>query len=332
MTRPCHSRCLPRPGFTLIELIVVISIIAFMAGLGVLLIPNLNEQQRAPRGAFMLQQTLMGARNRALRDGAPRGVRLLIDSSNPGFVKQVQYIEQPDDFIVLPGVAQDPFNATRFLPFRRIYSATTLVGGQTVQQIVLEAPVAGAPNPAPDFSGNTGIDRTLWPVQPGDYLEINGGLPHLITSMPDALTLQLASTLPAQIPQANPVANYRILRTPRVSADDPIDLPDDIAIDLTTNTTYGNPLPTNTITDPVSGTTTTTIDILFAPSGAVVGRGTSTEAIYLWVRDTSLNLFEGDNTLVVVYVRTGMAAAYQVNDTQGQDPYAFAKNGRASGL
>jgi hypothetical protein len=152
----------------------------------------------------------------------------------------------------------------------------------------------------------------------------------------------LASPLPAPIPPANPatntnpVLNYRILRGPRVASDEPLQLPEDIGIDLNTNVQYGNPLPTVltsvTAIDANTNKVAGTIDILFSPKGALVGRGTATDAIYLWVRDTGLNLFEGDNTLVVIYTRTGAVAAYPVNNTQGQDPYAFAKAGRASGL
>jgi prepilin-type N-terminal cleavage/methylation domain-containing protein len=348
-----------RPGFTLIELIVAISIIAFLAGIAILIIPNLNDQQRAPRGAFSLQQWLLTAKNRAMRDNAARGVRISFTGTQDvksgvitfDPVLSVQYTEQPDDFIVLPGVAQDPVNPARMLPFRRIATFVSLTAGTDLTKVVLEAPGAQAPTPLPDFAGGFPTDSTLWPVQVGDYLEINGGLPHLIigvgpsdpTNNPTAIDmLTLASPVPVQIPQANPAANtnpvmnYRILRGPRVIGDEQLQLPDEIGIDLNTNVAYGNPLPTVlTSTTPINATTNKvagTIDILFSPQGAVVGRGTATEAIYLWVRDTSLNLFEGDNTLVVTYTRSGAVSAYPVNNTSGQDPYAFAKTGRASGL
>ncbi len=357
-----------RGGFTLIEIIVVLTIIAFLAGLAILIIPNLNDAQRAPRGAFSLQQWLLAAKNRATRDGAARGIRLSwtgtqdvktgVITYDP--VTTAQYIEQPDDYIVAPGVQRDPYDPTtpdpnpanspqkRPLPFRRLATFVDPTKGVQLNQVVLEGSdaVAQANPPVPDFSGGN-TSQTLWPVQVGDYLEVNGGLPHMITAVgpsdpvnnPKVIDLlTLASPLPVQIAASNPVAAYRIIRTPRVAGDEQLQMPDDIGIDLNTNAVNGLSLPmTITFTGPVNASNNTqpvagTIDILFSPQGAVVGRGTASDALYLWVRDTTLNLGEGDNTLVVVYTRSGAVAAYPVNNNPGQDPYSFAKTGRASGL
>jgi prepilin-type N-terminal cleavage/methylation domain-containing protein len=315
-----------RAAFTLVELLVVMFLLALLAGLTFLLVPNINDQSRAPRGAVMLQQWLQIAKNNAMRDRTNWGVRLTVititDPTNPNATLTVatdaQYIQQPGDFVVVPGVA-DPFNIGGTLPFRRVL---TLATDPTLKTVVLEG-AAGA-----DFSGGF-TDRTLWPVQTGDYLEVNGGLPRYIASVTNATTLTLASPLPAAIPAGNPTMNYRIIRSPRVQGEDQLQMPGDVIIDLGTNTTYNNPLPWNTVTDPVTNTTTSTLDILFSPSGAVIGRGTSGDSIYLWVRDSLLPLFQGDNTLVAVQVRTGSVFAFPVDNTPGGDPYSIAKTGRA---
>src|SRR5262249_60636700 len=105
-----------------------------------------------------------------------------------------QYIQQPGDFVVLPGVANDPGGNP--LPIRRIYTTDP-----TLLKIGLEP---GNPTAA-DFSGGFGLPlSSAWPVQVGDYLEVNGGLPHQITGLPDTLTLTLAAPPPAPTPQANP--------------------------------------------------------------------------------------------------------------------------------
>jgi prepilin-type N-terminal cleavage/methylation domain-containing protein len=306
-----------RAAFTLVELLVVMFLLAFLAGLVFLLVPNLNDQARAPRGAVMLQQWLQIAKNNAMRDRTNWGIRLTVktmpDPNNANatltVATEAQYIQQPGDFVVLPGVANDPGGNP--LPFRRIYTSPT---DATLKTIVLEG------NAGADFSGGF-TDATQWPVQVGDYLEVNGGLPHQIIAPITPTSLTLASPLPAPIPAANPAMNYRIIRAPRVQGEDQLQMPADIIIDLGTNTTYGNPLPQDPLTN--------TIDILFSPSGAVIGRGTSTDSIYLWVRDSTLPLFLGDNTLVAVQVRTGAVFAFPVNNTAGGDPYAIAKTGRA---
>jgi type II secretory pathway pseudopilin PulG len=325
------------------ELIVVMALILFLAGLTLLFWPDMSDQQRAPRGAMTVQQTLLNARNRALRDQAPRGVRLnrMKDPNTNQYtdlVQTLQYLEQPDDFVVQPGVRKDPFDATRFLPVRRLY---TPGAPPNLSQLTLEDPDAGAPS-VTNFSGGAGADQSLWPVQPGDYLEVNGGRVYQITAVSaDGNTLTLASPLPVAVPQAasgqvgQSISNYRIIRAPRPSSEDPVALPADIVVDLSTNATYGNPLPIRTVVvDPTTTppTTRTFVDILFAPSGAVVGQGTAGDALFLWVRDSQQpDATKGDPTLVAVQVRTGAILAYQV-DTVSGNPYTFARSGRASGL
>ena len=65
------------------------------------------------------------------------------------------------------------------------------------------------------------------------------------------------------------------------------------------------------------------IDILFAPSGTLIGRGTTDAPIYLWVRNSNIPLTNplaaGDDTIIVIFPQTGASAAHPVN-TPG-DPY-----------
>lgn len=72
-SRP-HRRC--RSGFTLVEMLVVLILILILAALAVLFVPKVNERRNAARGADLLQQALLTAKNRAVRDRAPRGIRL----------------------------------------------------------------------------------------------------------------------------------------------------------------------------------------------------------------------------------------------------------------
>jgi hypothetical protein len=137
---------------------------------------------------------------------------------------------------------------------------------------------------------------------------------------------------------------------PRVGAA-PLALPENVAIDVSTNSAYGSPLPLNSATG--------NIEILFSPAGQVMGLGSGSDKIQLWLRDTSADstanvvmtpgpqldpnaTFQGDQVLVTVYVRTGAIAANTVNTTLDNgnpgplqkyvDPYAFTKDGRSSGL
>src|SRR5437870_1324304 len=94
--RTCeHPR---RPGFTLIELLVAMAILITLAALAVAFLPNIGAQQRVADGAGQLQQMLLTAKQKALRDGRPRGVRLLLLDPAGKEVTKLQYVEQPDDF------------------------------------------------------------------------------------------------------------------------------------------------------------------------------------------------------------------------------------------
>src|ERR1017187_5521317 len=86
-----------RSGYTLIELLVVISIIAVLAAITVAFLPSAAANATEARAAIQLQGWLNIAKQRALRDQAPRGLRLWPSAANPLQCIECQYIEQPDD-------------------------------------------------------------------------------------------------------------------------------------------------------------------------------------------------------------------------------------------
>src|SRR5262245_22601100 len=86
----------PRRAFTLVELLIVIGIIVLLLTLGALFLPNLDRNKGVPNATTQIEGYVRLARNQALRDGAPRGVRLIQDPNNPLHVTALQYIEQPE--------------------------------------------------------------------------------------------------------------------------------------------------------------------------------------------------------------------------------------------
>jgi len=90
--------------------------------------------------------------------------------------------------------------------------------------------------------------------------------------------------------------------------------------------------PVSQVTD--STGTYTYYDVLFAPSGAVVGKGT-TGIIFLWVRradDTGApsnanDSRQGSPRIVTIQPKTGLIASYQIGPVGG-DPFQFALDGK----
>jgi prepilin-type N-terminal cleavage/methylation domain-containing protein len=283
-----------RAGFTLIELLVVITIIIVLAGLALALLPTANDHQKATQGAGMVQGWLLIAKQRALRDQMPRGLRLVIDPANPTVVTQCQYIEQPDDF--------SGGQATTTPPGSVAFTGVDLTGGFT--------------------------DPTQFLIQPGDLFETPilgtppGGSLHQITAVsgPQALTVNAGNPLPPAVG----TSSYRIVRMPRVAVADPIlNLPKDIGIDLSLSMMPRELRPNGV----------TVFDIMFSPSGPVMRQGQLNGRIILWVRDVSQDGLQGDQTLITVYTRTGLIAGHPANPANSYaTPYTYTQDGRSSGL
>lgn len=292
-----------RPGFTLVELIVVMAIIVFVASLAVLFLPSATSEAREANAAMAVQNWLNLARQRALRDQAPRGLRLWIDDPQTFWVTRAEFIEQPDDYTgeklttLVPNGANPPYTQVKI-------NGGSLFNGQTT------TPAA-------------------WLVQPGDYLEITrSGLMHRITGI-DVIAdnasppnYSAVLTLNTGLQFAINTTNYRILRTPRPLGDEALTLPQDCVIDLSTNKTYQN--SSGVKYNPLPPLTGTALDLLFAPSGALMNTSVTTDTINLWVRAldpvTPNDVYAGNPSIVALFVRTGFVGAYAPSPAARTDP------------
>jgi type II secretory pathway pseudopilin PulG len=337
-----RSRLSPRPAFTLVELVVVIGIILALAALTIMIFPRLQDSTRVAKGADVVQGQVYLAKQLALRDQLPRGVRLLQDSS--GYFTSLQLIEQPAPYIVGQVTS---------------ISAFPSAVAQTAWQVTFGPdPKTGA---WPDFSNGT--------VQPGDYLDLHAGGDSYTTSLPHAmhitvgpitswnLTLSPGPTPPSLLIAYDPNSTwnpttgataltfpcfYQIVRQPRPMVGvNPVALPTDVVVDCQSAPSHPSPPPgwTGAVGSLLSPSSSGSFDILFDPSGKVLGAAGTNGKVVLWVYDwtTGTPVPAGtqpgapEQTLVAVYTRTGNIVAQPVN-MSGTDPYANVKDGATSGM
>jgi prepilin-type N-terminal cleavage/methylation domain-containing protein len=297
------SRPERRRGFTLIELLVVLGIILLIVALGYFVFPRYADR-KMQYAADRLQGWLLNAKMQAKRDGRPTGLRIQFNSTNTA--TSLVYIQQPDDFTPLNSTCSGPVNTTvTFLPL------TALIGAS---QLADQAP-----------------------VEAGDYIEFYGvGPVYQISQVSLALTGNTITLLTTG-PDTGTSTPFRIRRAPRLQpGEEDLTLPDDVVLDLR-GLNANNPVTAiSGINPPRSRVPMRTVggntvyEILFSPAGNVIGSGTGQTNINLWLTDTN-DVNNADNRALLITVQVG-SGLIGVNSVAPGDPYAFTKDGRASGM
>ena len=375
-----------RRGFTLVELLIVIGVslalAALAAGVGY---SGMIGSQRTVSSADRVSGWLILAKQRALRDGRPSGVRFIgtrVGSTNLIAVTEAQYIEQPEPYVLGNG-------------------SSTTSGTFPPPRLLVVRPVASPPDPLQiqlyfASQNPSEIDEFIQRVHQGDRIRLTGLLDASYTivdddpvevvnpvtgdpgfnapSAPGYRFLQIlisndskldlarrlgAAYSPSPTQSAIVFSGTRgtsagtgggfsvgsppqpILGEPLLQITDPmmIDWRDPLAKTPDTPTTSGV-----TVTS-VAGSGSTSFDILFNPSGSLVG--TNGGVVCLWLRHKdrlrdetgdaaanprTANNFDkaGQQLLVVISSRTGLISTQPVNDVGS--PYLFATDGKNNGV
>jgi prepilin-type N-terminal cleavage/methylation domain-containing protein len=359
-----------RAGVTLVELLVVIAIITALSTLIIAVAPKFGERQRSSRGAGQLQGWLNLAKQRALRDRRPVGIRLphqnsgdspqfgngavgLMHQAASAYVRELQFVQTPDDTVA--GTFTVPYNPPPDTahPYR---------------YLMLTSPVQF--NPA--------IDDPAAPLKADDLVVIRDGNPRRVLGLLLGTPYVVPGSNPPQynyivildsdLTPAQPLTattEFRLYRKARPIVGEPVlQLPKDVAIDVSRDFVPGSPAGTMPrwyrMFPPTANTGgNSPFDILFSPSGQVIGfEGNLGSRICLWVRDVSINapgpmytsdpfvseptvMPPGVNTLVTIYTRTGQIAVHSVDPTglvpnatpnaATWNPFRFSQDGLTSG-
>ncbi len=293
-----------RVGFTLIELLIVVAILLLLTTFTIISVDLTFESERVRAGARQVQSLLEGARDRAIRARAPRGVRFLLDTDQDSgrMVTSMVYVG-----------AAEPWNEGQITLRRPDFNNDDVADSPEVT-IVEGTPDAlwdnlkrrgflgvyedlngnGVLDPGEDLNGNGGLDIETPRIRiPGDK---NGTWYRVRTHLlgrdpvnPNILVLIQEYRDPGTTPTSSVVAfegtgpsTYILELPPRILPDaDPVLLPAGVVIDLDASDVPG-------FWRPPSGTGhavpyLSRMDLMFSPRGTVIGSPAGAGLLHFYV-------------------------------------------------
>ena len=332
---------LHRSAFTLIELMVVITVMLILTTITVMSVNFSNNADRMRAGARQMQSLLGGARDKAIYAKEIRGLRLLLDPNDNHAVSAVQYIGSPE---------------------RDTQGTLTFISVDTVR----------------DTLGTTRwpslIKRGFLNVGSRIQIPRDTGTWYTVAAIKDSTTLQLNRPNRDQ-PGSSAQVSFALELGPGILGDSqPVQFPSGVVIDLDGSQV---PIAWRPSAAAVSYQTQTPMDILFTPRGTVIGDCATLGMIHLHFADTGdvLNWHQiggrssanytslpfvpaddpaapantppvvaRDRILVTLGTRTGAASVFHVDVTNtvvsptspietnklADDPFRFAETGEVA--
>lgn len=312
-----QSNALERAAFTIIELLIVVTILLLLTTFTVVAIDFTFEAERVAAGARQVQSILEGARDRAIRARAPRGVRFLVDQDrdNGRMVTSMVYVgaaepwnnghitlKRPDvngdrradsDVVtIVEGSTETLWNNLRIRGYLGVYEVDSDGSG-------------GLPDPNEDLNENGVWDRDTPRIKiPGDK---NGTWYHVKTHLlgrdaifPNRLELvhpyRDSGTTPADDVVAfegTGPSTYILELPPRILPDaKPVLLPGGVVIDMDASQVPVAWRPPSTAAIPPDPNDpykryrvpySNRMDLMFSPRGTVTGSSAGTGLIHFYI-------------------------------------------------
>lgn len=289
-------------GFTLVELLVVMTIMVVFASLTAAFYPSLKADNAVSRVSTMVQSNFIAARQRAKRDRVPTGIRMQLDAD--GRCTQLLLVQKPEELNV-----------------NTLGNITAASGGLlTFTKTLTQA----------------GFEDLIFPY---DCVVNNNSGESLIIS---GISGNNANYLPSfSVPNFNqmPFSDYRVIRMPRtIPGENKVDIPDEYEISLSK---YGSIVSGKESFArsnlPISTLGNNTFDIIFDPTGTLSSPGLSGDAV-LWLHKFTNDPtdFSSDALICIRKIngKIGSFAVDRLNTSNPSDssPFGFTKDPRNEGL
>lgn len=352
--RTRKSRRHLQSAFTLVELLIVVSLLLILATTTLAVFNSTSESDRIRSSARQLQSALLGARDRAIHAKIPRGLRLLLqDTTDPTaagahvatglvYIGADDYWDQGQVTPIYPDFSIPSISHVDNSPndgVIQLMETVVLRGNFTEWKLLQQQGLI-----------ETG-SRIEVPRNSGQWYAIDVSL--LITPPPGAGTEDYL-VLPRnglRTPQNGQTLSYRLEVKPTVlPGQEPLRLSSGIVINLDRSrlpSGWINPDPTKKYFD--SATVPKSLDIMFSPRGWAADTALApispSGVIHFYIctqEDAELNRDpadpkSGEKLILSFFPRTGNVATYPVDVTDGNtdgiadDPFRFAKLGGTAG-
>ena len=301
------KRLLIRRGMTLVELLVVMSIMVTFAAMTAAFYPSISSDNQIAQASNKIQNLLVGARQKARRDNNVTGVRFFPDLNNSSAANQMMLVQKPVDL-----------------------TGSSL--GANIYQ-----PYLSAPNPANGQNPDPTIilfSTQVWGFPTGeDLIMANDILVDSFTNNSTKITGKGASNNQMLInsnfynPNINSTTlNYKIIRQARiVPGEEAIPMPEGYEILLGANF-FG----------PKVNPSDSSIDVCFEKTGAVYQIDFAAN-VYIWVHKTGSIKYSEDDAIIGIQRNNGKVAVFPVGlvdfgNSNLHDPFKFARNPTNEGL